>query len=133
MDAFALELVRGADALPGAGQLDQHALARDPGLFVGKGFINNGGMQGALKRDEFNQADNRDAFVQASLDLGAQWTATAGVRASRVKFRSTDHFITTGNPDDSGGVSYSATSPVLGPDLARQPRAEPVCQCRQGL
>ena len=79
-----------------------------------KGFINNGGVQGALKRDEFNQADNRDAFVQTSVDLSPQWTATAGVRASRVKFRSTDHFITTGNPDDSGGVSYSATSPVLG-------------------
>jgi iron complex outermembrane receptor protein len=45
------------------------------------------------------------------------------VRSSHVKFRSRDFFIipagTTsptapGNPDDSGGVDYSATNPVLG-------------------
>ena len=79
-----------------------------------KGFINNAGAQGALKRDEQNRADNRDVFAQASVDLSRQWTVTAGLRSSHVRFRSADNFIRPGNPDDSGGVSYSATSPVLG-------------------
>ena len=34
MDPFALQLFGGPDALPGAGDLDQHALAADPGLPV---------------------------------------------------------------------------------------------------
>ena len=79
-----------------------------------QGYINNGGNQGALKRDERNRVDNRDAFVQAGLDASPQWSVTGGVRASRVHFRTEDHFIVAGNPDDSGGVDYSATNPVLG-------------------
>ena len=79
-----------------------------------KGFINNGGVRGALKRDERNRADNRDVFAQASVDLNPQWTASAGVRSSHVRFRSADNFIVAGNPDDSGSLSYSATSPVVG-------------------
>ena len=79
-----------------------------------QGYLNDGGVQGALKRDEINHVDSTDAFVQASLDLHAQWTLTGGLRASRVRFRSQDHFIVAGNPDDSGGVNYSAVNPVLG-------------------
>ncbi len=81
-----------------------------------KGYINNGGVQGALKRDEDNTVENDDVFVQAAYDWNAV-TATAGLRSSRVRFRSSDHYIVPGNPgnpDDSGGVDYSATNPVLG-------------------
>jgi iron complex outermembrane receptor protein len=39
---------------------------------------------------------------------------SAGLRHSRVSFDSRDHYIVAGNPDDSGSVSYSATSPALG-------------------
>jgi iron complex outermembrane receptor protein len=38
----------------------------------------------------------------------------AGVRYSDVRFSSDDHFIVPGNPNDSGSVSYSHTSPVAG-------------------
>ncbi len=87
-----------------------------------QGYLNTLGVQGDPKRNERNRADNRDAFVQASLDIDSQWTATAGVRASQVRFRSDDRFIVPGalptdpplNPDDSGSLSYRATSPVLG-------------------
>ncbi len=79
-----------------------------------QGYINNAGVQGALKRDERNRADNRDVFAQAGYDFNAAWTATVGVRSSHVRFRSADNFIVAGNPDDSGSLSYSATSPVLG-------------------
>jgi iron complex outermembrane recepter protein len=43
-----------------------------------------------------------------------QWTVTAGVRRSVVRFRSNDHYLTADNPDDSGRVDYRATNPVLG-------------------
>jgi len=79
-----------------------------------RGFINDGGVAGALKRDESNEVRNDDLFVQAALDLNAAVTATAGLRSSRVRFGSEDHFIAPGNPDDSGGVDYSATNPVVG-------------------
>ena len=79
-----------------------------------QGYINNGGVQGALKRDELNTVANHDVFAQAAFDFTPQLTATAGARSSRVRFRSQDRFIATGNPDDSGGVDYRATNPVLG-------------------
>ena len=79
-----------------------------------RGYLNNGGVQGALKRDEHNKVNNRDAFAQAAWEFDGGLSATAGVRTSRVKFNSVDHFIVAGNPDDSGGVNYSATSPVVG-------------------
>jgi iron complex outermembrane receptor protein len=79
-----------------------------------KGYVNNAGQQGALKRDEDNRVGNLDLFAQASLDLSPDWNLIAGVRSSRVRFRSEDHFIAAGNPDDSGGVDYRATNPVFG-------------------
>jgi len=79
-----------------------------------QGYLNNSGSAGDLKRDELNQVQNRDVFVQASLDLHTAWTLLAGVRHSEVEFRSHDRFIRPGNPDDSGSVSYRATNPVAG-------------------
>jgi iron complex outermembrane receptor protein len=79
-----------------------------------QGYIDNAGAQGALKRDERNLVDDRDVFAQAAWDVARAWTLTAGARVSHVRFSSQDHFITPTNPDDSGGVAYSATNPVGG-------------------
>ncbi len=81
-----------------------------------QGYLNTAGVQGALKRDELNTVRSTDVYAQAGYDLLASLTATAGVRSSRVKFRSADRFIVpnTANGDDSGGVDYSATNPVVG-------------------
>jgi iron complex outermembrane recepter protein len=82
-----------------------------------QGYLNSGGVQGALKRDERNSVENRDAFAQAAWDLTRSLTATGGVRASRVEFQTRDLFIRPGTPDngdDSGSIAYSATNPVLG-------------------
>jgi iron complex outermembrane receptor protein len=86
-----------------------------------QGYINNGGVQGALKRDEHNRVDNQDGYVQAGFDATERLALTAGVRTSRVHFRTQDRFITAGNPDDSGGIDYGATNPVLG--IAWRPTA----------
>ncbi len=79
-----------------------------------KGFINNLGKQGALKRDEDDRVKDVDAYAQAQWSLGERFTLTTGVRNSTVNFDTKDFFIRTGNPDDSGTQSYSATSPVFG-------------------
>ncbi len=82
-----------------------------------QGYLNTGGVQGALRRDERNTVDSRDAYAQASWDLTPAFTATGGVRASRVEFQTRDLYIQPGTPDngdDSGSISYSATNPVLG-------------------
>lgn len=82
-----------------------------------QGYVNTAGVQGDLKRNERNLVDNRDAYIQASLDLHPQWTLTAGMRSIDVRFRTQDYFIVPGtpdNPDDSGGVRYHGINPVLG-------------------
>ena len=48
------------------------------------------------------------------MQLSPAWSANAGVRHSSVRFTSSDAYIATGNPDDSGGARHGATLPVLG-------------------
>jgi iron complex outermembrane recepter protein len=79
-----------------------------------QGYINNQGQQGALKRDERNVVDNRDAYAQAGLELSPRWTLTAGLRSIDVRFTTEDHFIAGSNPDDSGGMRYRGVNPVAG-------------------
>ena len=79
-----------------------------------RGFINDRGAQGALKRDEDGAVDSSGVYGQAQWFVNEDWSAVAGLRASRVNFSVRDHFITAGNPDDSGRTHFSATNPVLG-------------------
>lgn len=79
-----------------------------------QGYVNDLGVQGELKRNERNVVDNRDAYLQASWDLHRDWTLTGGARSIDVRFRTRDHFIATGNPDDSGTLHFSGVNPVLG-------------------
>jgi iron complex outermembrane receptor protein len=79
-----------------------------------KGFINNNGTPGALKRDEDNKVDSTDFYGQAEWKLAGQWALHGGLRRSAVRFSSEDHFITAGNPNDSGAKTYHATTPVAG-------------------
>lgn len=81
------------------------------------GFENNAGAQGVLRRDEDNIVSNSGQYVQAEWAIGQDWIVSGGIRQSRVNFENKDRYIRTsgnGNPDDSGAVSYSNTSPVLG-------------------
>jgi iron complex outermembrane receptor protein len=72
------------------------------------------GVRGALRADQVDRVDALDPYLQATWTPSDAWWFTVGVRHSRVRFRSEDHYINAGNPDDSGRVTYSATSPVLG-------------------
>jgi iron complex outermembrane recepter protein len=79
-----------------------------------RGFINTNGAQGGLKRDEDDRVSNTDFFAQAEWQAAESLSISGGARHSRVKFDSRDYYIVGTNPNDSGNVSYSKTTPVLG-------------------
>ncbi|WP_151633483.1 TonB-dependent receptor family protein [Noviherbaspirillum aerium] len=79
-----------------------------------RGFINNNGSPGALRRDERDNANNVDVFGQVDWTFAEQWKATAGLRSSRVRLSVDDRYVTAASPNDSGSVEYRNTSPVLG-------------------
>lgn len=79
-----------------------------------RGFINNNGVTGALKRNEDDSVANTDFYAQAEWQVLPQLSLLAGLRHSRVSFESRDYFIAAGNPDDSGAVDFVRTTPALG-------------------
>ncbi len=79
-----------------------------------RGFVNSAGIQGALKRDEDDRVANTDFYAQAEWQITESLAISGGARHSRVKFDSTDHYIVGANPDDSGKVDYTRTTPVAG-------------------
>jgi iron complex outermembrane receptor protein len=79
-----------------------------------RGFVNDFGDVGALRRDEFDRAESSGAYLQAEWRFAERWIAVAGLRSSRVTFRADDNYITPLNPNDSGSVRYSATTPAVG-------------------
>jgi len=69
------------------------------------------GVQGRLRRDEQDEVNNVDPYVQLEWERG-RWVFTGGLRHSRVSFDVDDRYLSNGN--DSGGVDYSHTTPLLG-------------------
>lgn len=72
------------------------------------------GLQGALRRDERNRVASGDVFAQADWAFARDWSLLAGLRGSRLRFRSDDRYITADNPDDSGALEFRRWTPVLG-------------------
>jgi len=79
-----------------------------------KGFINNNGTSGALKRDEDNTVNAAALYLQAEWKFAGRWALHGGARHSRVNFYSNDYFIAPGNPNDSGERGHRATTPLAG-------------------
>ena len=75
--------------------------------FVGDQF----GLRGKLRRDEQNELSSLDPYVQTEWERG-QWVLTAGLRRTSLDVDVADNYLSNGN--DSGGVDYSGTAPVLG-------------------
>ncbi len=73
------------------------------------------GVQGRLRRSELNNADSREAYLQAQWALSPALAITGGLRSGEVKLRTTDRYIVLpNNKDDSGALSFNYTNPVLG-------------------
>jgi len=87
---------------------DQHRLGFEN--FVGDRL----GVAGALRRNEQDDVYDFDQYAQGSWDFAKRWSLTAGIRHSTLRFGTDDAYIAPGNPDDSGRVEYSATTPVAG-------------------
>jgi len=79
-----------------------------------RGYTNNNGVEGALRRDEDDEVSSTGLYVQGDWRFAERWSLNGGVRTSRVKVRFDDHFIVPGNGNDSGEVKFSATTPVIG-------------------
>lgn len=76
-----------------------------------KGFINNAGIAGELRRNEENRAENIDAYAIVQIQASDKWEWLLGARQSRVKFSVDDNFIVTGkNADDSGNKNFNLNS-----------------------
>ncbi|MGB9108456.1 MAG: TonB-dependent receptor [Telluria sp.] len=75
--------------------------------FIGDAF----GVQGKLRRDEQDDVRSLDPYLQLEWELG-RWVFTGGLRHSRVDFDVDDRYLSNGN--DSGGVDYRHTTPLLG-------------------
>jgi iron complex outermembrane receptor protein len=82
--------------------------------FTGTAPDTTDGVQGDLRRDENNLLYNLDQYLQADWAVAARWSLLLGLRHSQVHFKSTDHYIAAGNPDDSGAETFNATTPVAG-------------------
>jgi iron complex outermembrane receptor protein len=72
------------------------------------------GVRGALRRDERNEVENADQYLQAWWRFAPRWSLLAGARRSRITFTSEDAYVTGANPDDSGRVTYDRVMPVAG-------------------
>jgi iron complex outermembrane receptor protein len=80
------------------------------------------GVRGALRQDQDDRVHTIDPYAHVHWDVAPDWTLSAGVRHSRVDFRSDDRYVTAGNPDDSGRLRFRGTSPVLGATWRPDPR-----------
>ena len=72
---------------------------------------NNFGVKGNLRRDEKNTLWNLDPYLQASWSFLPTWRIDTGLRYSNVHYESADHYITTGNGNDSGKTDYNKVLP----------------------
>jgi len=79
-----------------------------------RGFVNDFGVAGELRRNEMDSVWNFDQYAIAEWWFAERWRLAGGLRRSSVSFRVRDDFVTAFNPDDSGRRDYSALRPVIG-------------------
>jgi iron complex outermembrane receptor protein len=89
---------------------NQHQHRQGYNNFVGDAL----GVRGDKRRDEIDRVYDFDQYAQATWRIADAWTLMGGLRHSQVKFNTTDRYVAAGNPDDSGHVDASATTPVAG-------------------
>ena len=84
-----------------------------------RGYVNNKGIQGELRRDEEGEVQSADLYSRFVLDVGPDWQLSGGVRHSKLDFDVTDFYVTPNNPDDSGSTSFGKTSAALALNFAQ--------------
>jgi len=80
-------------------------------------FDNNNGTRGALTFNQNEKVESQGIFIQDVLALGSNVDFSFGVRFDDVEYDISDRFLADG-VDDSGTLSFSDTSPMLGLNVA---------------
>lgn len=79
-----------------------------------KGFVNNNGLSGDLRRDELGQVDSHDIYTIVQWQLSQSWQWLAGLRQSHMQFNVDDYFIIPSkNADDSGEKNFNHLAKTL--------------------
>jgi iron complex outermembrane receptor protein len=79
-----------------------------------KGYVNNAGVAGDLRRNELGEADNRDAYALLQWQANDAWEFLVGARQSRVALSVDDYFIIPSqNANDSGEKTFNRDSESL--------------------
>ncbi|ADQ85438.1 TonB-dependent receptor [Methylovorus sp. MP688] len=73
-----------------------------------------GEKSAAPTRNEKNIATNSDQYVQGKWSVLDSLDLHAGLRRTKVSLEIDDKFIASGNPDNSGNLTYEKTTPVVG-------------------
>ena len=79
----------------------------------------NGVVSSALKRNEVQTVHNFDQYIQATIEPTDRLLLVGGLRHTKINFNVDDKMpvIPGTDPDGSGSLVYSNTSPVLGGDF----------------
>ena len=79
-----------------------------------KGYVNEDGTQGDLRRDELGEADNRDGYFLLQWQASDDLHFLVGARASRLQLSVEDYFvIPTENADDSGEKTFNRNTATI--------------------
>ena len=79
-----------------------------------KGYINNAGVPGELRRDELDTAENRDGYAILQWQANDDWDWLLGARTSSLEFSVDDHYlIPTKNADDSGERNFNQAAEAI--------------------
>jgi len=79
-----------------------------------KGYVNENGTQGDLRRDELGEADNRDGYFLLQWQASDYWHFLVGARASHLQLSVEDYFIIpTKNADDSGEKTFNRNTATI--------------------
>lgn len=95
-----------------------------------RGYVNELGIAGDLRRDETGEVESRDLYSLIQLHPGEKLTLYGGGRQSRLDFAVADYFIVpptanvAANPDDSGARQYSENSFAIGAHYLFTPQWE---------
>jgi iron complex outermembrane receptor protein len=76
---------------------------------------------------------NEAVYAQLGWRPGPAWYLYGGLRRSRVRFQSSDLYLTPDNPDDSGAVEFAASTPVFGASVQLRPGLHLYASVGRGL
>nr|WP_324258207.1 TonB-dependent receptor [Cellvibrio fontiphilus] len=79
-----------------------------------RGFVNNNGTAGDLRRNELGKVDSLDGFALLQLTPLSGLSLYSGARRGQMDVDVEDYFVVAGNPDDSGARDYRETAYAFG-------------------